>query len=252
MIKFMGLTKQYGDFTAVDNLNLEIRPGKIFGFLGPNGAGKTTTIKMMVGLLKPERGTVSVDGLDIVKETTEVKKITGYVPEQPFLYERLTGREFLEFVCGLWQMEEKKKQANIEKYLTLLNLQDVADDFMQSYSSGMKQKMNIIQALVHEPKILVLDEPLNALDPRSSKQVKDLLKEFAKSGKVVFIATHILDAAERLCAQVGIINKGKLVTTGTLEDLRVKANEEGGTLEEIFLKLTENLDGKNEIFTVVR
>lgn len=240
MIKFINFTKKYDDFLAVDRVNLEIKPGEIFGFLGPNGAGKTTSIKAMIGQLNPTDGSILIKGLDVTQKALEVKRITGYAPDQPFLYERLTGQEFLEFVCGLWSMDREKAKNNTERLLTLFNLQDAADDFIQSYSSGMKQKLNIIQALVHEPAVLVLDEPLNALDPKTAKQAKDLLREFTKKGGTAFLTTHALDTAERFCTRVGIINKGKLICTGTVEELKTRAEKEGGTLEDVFMKFTEN------------
>lgn len=238
MLTIKNLTKKYGDFVAVDDLNLEVHSGELFGFLGPNGAGKTTTIKVMTSLLRPTKGTALIGGFDITKEPIEAKRIIGYLPEEPFLYEKLTGREFLDFVCDLWQMDEKKKQENIEKHLNLFGLKDVADDLIQSYSHGMKQKTALAQALVHDPKVLILDEPLTAFDPKSARIAKDLLKDFAKEGGTVFLSTHILDVAEKLCTRVGIINKGKLIASGTLEELREKSGQDE-SLEDIFLKLTE-------------
>jgi ABC-2 type transport system ATP-binding protein len=242
MIKIDGYTKAYDEAKAVDNLSLEVKPGEVFGLLGPNGAGKTSTIKAMAGLLEPSGGKILIGGFDIVEQGIDAKRLLGYVPDEPFLYERLTAREFLEFVCGLWDMDEQKANENIEKYLEYFGLSDVADDFLQSYSRGMKQKINIIHALAHEPKVLILDEPLNALDPKSAKNTKDLLTKFADSGGTVFMATHFLDTAERFCSRVGIMNKGKLVAEGSLDELKIKACKEAGSLEDIFLILTETAD----------
>lgn len=238
MIKLSNLTKKYGELTAVNKLNLEIAAGELFGFLGPNGAGKTTTIKMMVGLLKPTAGTATMAGHDIVKEPVEAKQVIGYVPDEPFLYEKLTGREFLEFVGDLWRMDETRRDANIQKYLELFDLNEKADYFIQSYSHGMRQKIALASALIHEPKILLLDEPTVGLDPKSAKLMKDLLKDFCDQGNTVFLSTHILEIAERLCDRVGIIDKGNLIALGSLEELRAKTKQ-NDTLEDIFMELTE-------------
>lgn len=238
MIKITGLTKKYGDLTAVDNLNLEIATGELFGFLGPNGAGKTTTIKMMIGLLEPTGGTAIMAAHDITKEAVEAKRQIGYVPDEPYLYDKLTGREFLEFVGDLWRMEKDRRDANIDKYLHLFDLSEEGNNFIQSYSHGMRQKIALASALVHEPKILLLDEPTVGLDPKSAKQMKDLLRDFCDQGNTVFLSTHILEIAERLCDRVGIIDKGHVIALGTLEELRVKTGRRTESLENIFMDLT--------------
>lgn len=236
MIKLENLSKNYGDFLAVDDLNLEISQGELFGFLGPNGAGKTTTIKMMVGLLKPTKGNAILGGHDIEKEPVEAKRINGYVPDEPFLYDKLTGFEFLEFVADLWKVEKETKYKNIDKYLKFFELEDKKDHFIQSYSHGMRKKIALAAALVHEPKILYLDEPTVGLDPKSAKLMKELLKNFCKNGGTVFLSTHILEIAENLCSKVAIINKGKIIAQGTVDDLKEKNKE--SSLEDIFLELT--------------
>ncbi|MDN5294376.1 MAG: type transport system ATP-binding protein [Eubacteriales bacterium] len=231
-IKLIDLVRKYGDTVAVDRLNLEVNKGEIFGFLGPNGAGKTTTIKMMTGLLSPTSGRVEVGGFDIVRNPMEAKKILGYVPDVPMLFEKLTGREFLDFVCEIWRVE--KKEEKIEYWLRTFELLEVADALIESYSHGMKQKLSMVQALIHEPQILILDEPFTGLDPLSAKKSKDILQEFVAGGGTVFFSTHILDVAERFCDRVGIIVRGRLVAVGTLEELREVSDR---TLEDIFLRL---------------
>jgi ABC-2 type transport system ATP-binding protein len=240
MISLTNLSKKYGDFTAVDDLDLDIAPGELFGFLGPNGAGKTTTIKMMVGLLRPDKGTAVMAGHDIMSEPVEAKREIGYVSDNPFLYEKLTGREFLEFIGDLWQMEEAKRDANILRYLDLFDLNEKADEFVKTYSHGMRQKIALASALIHEPSILLLDEPTVGLDPKSARLMKDLLRSFCDQRGTVFISTHILEIAERLCDRVGIIDKGKLIALGSLQDLRAKTNKPKESLEDIFMKLTED------------
>ncbi len=250
MIHLTNLSKKYGDFTAVDNLSLDIAPGELFGFLGPNGAGKTTTIKMMVGLLKPDSGTAVMAGHDIMAEPVEAKREIGYVSDDPFLYEKLTGREFLEFIGDLWQMDGAKRDANIQSYLDLFDLNDKADEFINTYSHGMRQKVALAAALIHEPRILLLDEPTVGLDPKSAKIMKDLLRSFCDQGGTVFVSTHILEIAERLCDRIGIIDKGRLIALGSLQYLRAKTKKPEESLEDIFMKLTEDKDAEfveNEI-----
>ncbi len=243
MIKLENLSKNYGDFLAVDNINIEINQGELFGFLGPNGAGKTTTIKMMVGLLKPTGGRAVLGGLDIEKESVEAKRINGYVPDEPFLYDKLTGFEFLEFVADLWKVEKETKYKNIDKYLNFFELEDKRDHFIQSYSHGMRKKIALAAALVHEPKILYLDEPTVGLDPKSAKLMKELLKNFCQKGGTVFLSTHILEIAENLCSKVAIINKGKIIAQGTVEELKQQNKE--ASLEDIFLELTATKEDKD-------
>jgi len=237
MIETKGLTKKYGDLTAVDDLNLYVEPGELFVFLGPNGAGKTTTIKILTGLLQPTLGKASVAGIDVVESPLEVKKIMGYLPEDPFLYDKLTGNEFLQFVADMHGVQ--KKQDKIEKFMELFELSSAADELIEGYSLGMKKKVAIGAALIHDPKVLFLDEPTGGLDPKSARMMKDLLQDIRSRGATVFMTTHILEVAERMCDRVGIINNGKLIKAGTIEELRRAALETAeGSLEDIFLELT--------------
>ena len=237
MIKTKDLTKKYSDLVAVDALDLHVEPGELFVFLGPNGAGKTTTIKMLTCLLQPTSGEASVGGINVVESPNEVKKIMGYLPENPFLYDKLSGREFLQFVADVHSVQ--KKHDKIEKFMKLFELSTAADDLIEGYSLGMKKKVAIGAALIHDPKVLFLDEPTGGLDPRSAKMMKDLLQDIRSRGTAVFMTTHILEVAEKMCDRVGIINDGKLVKVGTMEELRGHAQETAsGSLEEIFLELT--------------
>jgi ABC-2 type transport system ATP-binding protein len=236
MIKTYGLTKRYGELLAVDDLDLEIPAGEIFGFLGPNGAGKTTTIKMLVGLLQPTQGQAFIGGYDVQKQPLEAKALVGYLPDQPFLYEKLTGREFLRFVARLYDLDPVVADRRAQDLLRLFDLEERADDLIQGYSHGMSQKTVLAAALLHEPQAFFLDEPTVGLDPKSARQVKDLLRHLAQRGTAIFMSTHILEVAERMCDRVGIISQGRLIACGSMEELRL---EEGmGTLEDIFLQLT--------------
>lgn len=238
MIEIEALTKKYGDLTAVSDLSLRVEPGELFVFLGPNGAGKTTTIKILTGLLQPTSGRASVAGIDVVESPIEVKKIMGYLPEDPFLYSKLTGSEFLQFVADMHGVQ--KKQDKIERFIELFELFSAADELIEGYSLGMKKKVAIGAALIHDPKVLFLDEPTGGLDPKSARMMKDLLQDMRSRGTTVFMTTHILEVAEKMCDRVGIINDGKLIKVGTIEELRGEAREteHKGSLEDIFLELT--------------
>ena len=249
MIKLSGLTKRFGSFTAVNNLDLEVRAGELFGFLGPNGAGKTTTIRMLTGLLRPTSGQAIVAGFDIQKDPVEAKAHLGYVPDEPVLYEKLTGREFLRFMADLYRVDERKREERIQELLQLFQLEERADELIQSYSRGMKQKASLAGALIHDPRVLVLDEPTVGLDPRSARVLKDVLRALAARGVTVFMSTHILEIAERMCTRVGIIRAGQLVACGTMPELRAGAGATpaGATgapvsLEDIFLQLTGSIE----------
>jgi ABC-2 type transport system ATP-binding protein len=223
----------------VQDLNLTVEQGELFGFLGPNGAGKTTTIRMIVGLLRPSAGTVNVAGHDVQQEPLAVKRMVGYLAQTPLLYERLTGREFLRFLGGLYGLGDKKTDTRTENLLDLMELSEKADQLIKSYSGGMRHKIGLAGALLHEPPVLVLDEPLKGLDPSSARRVKDLLRDLCRRGSTVFLSTHILEIAERVCDRVGILDQGRLVAEGTMEDLRTQAqSSEETTLEDLFLKLT--------------
>jgi ABC-2 type transport system ATP-binding protein len=237
MIETKSLTKKYGDLVAVDALDLCVEAGELFVFLGPNGAGKTTTIKMLTGLLQPTSGEAFINGIDVVKFPIEVKRIMGYLPEDPFLYNKLTGREFLQFVADMHGIQ--RRDDRIDRFLELMELSASADELIEGYSLGMKKKVAIGAAMIHDPKVLFLDEPTGSLDPRSARLIKDLLQRICDRGTTVFMTTHILEVAERMCDRVGIINDGKLVRVGTVEQLRSEETEiEANSLEDIFLRLT--------------
>lgn len=248
MIRTKGLCKRFGALAAVEDLNLEVGPGELFGFLGPNGAGKTTTIRMLTGLLRPTAGRVFIGGYDIQKEPVRAKALLGYVPDEPVLYEKLTGREFLTFMADLYRVGVSRRNERIPELLELFGLTERGDDLIQSYSRGMRQKLAVAGALVHEPRVLILDEPTVGLDPRSARVLKDVLRALAARGVTVFMSTHVLEIAERMCTRVGIIDRGRLIACGTMEELRAQARADSATLEDIFLKLT----GGTEYEEVIR
>ena len=235
MIELINLTKKFATLTAVDNLNLKINAGEIFGFLGPNGAGKTTTIKMMVGLLKPTQGTVLINGKDSAHQPQEVKKIIGYIPDQPFLYEKLTAREFLQFVAGIYGFTKKDCSDQIERLLRLFGLEEWGDELIESFSHGMRQRLVLSSALVHNPTVIIVDEPVVGLDPKGSRLVKTVFRNLTHAGVTVFLSTHVLAIAEELCDRIAIIQEGKMIALGTMEELQ-KKDDEG--LESLFLRLT--------------
>lgn len=237
MITLEHLTKRFGAFTAVDDLCLHVAEGEIFGFLGPNGAGKTTTIRMMMGLLKPTSGRVLLGRHDLAAEPLVAKALCGFVPDRPFVYEKLTGREFLHFVGGLYQVPQAICQARTEESLELFNLSHWGDELVENYSHGMKQRLVVAAALLHDPHILVVDEPMVGMDPIGARMFKALLRSLTLKGKTIFMSTHSLEVAEELCDRIGIILGGKVIALGTLDELQRQAGEEG-RLEDIFLKLT--------------
>lgn len=238
MIETSGLTKNYGGHPAVKGLTLSVRPGEIFGFLGPNGAGKSTTIRMLCGLLNPTAGLARVAGYDVVAEPIEMKRRIGYLAEEPFLYDKLTGREFLMFIADLYSMDRGAAQLEADRLFELFDLTGKSGEIVESYSHGMRQKLALSGTLIHDPEVLFLDEPTNGLDPRSARIVKELLVKLAQRGRTVFLSTHILEIAEHMCDRVGIINSGELIAVGSLQDLRKKAKAGEASLEEIFLTLT--------------
>lgn len=241
MLKLSNVSKTYrgSGVPAVRDLSLEVRPGEIFGFLGPNGAGKTTTIKMIVGLLLPDKGTITLDGIDVVKEPVRAKREIGYVPDNPDLYERVTGLEYLNFIADAFQVPPEERRRRISELLEMFELEHAIRDLVSSYSHGMKQKLALTGALLHNPKLFILDEPMVGLDPKSAKLFKDLMRSHCDKGNAVFFSTHILEVAERLCDRVGIIKKGQLIACGTMEELRAQRASADESLEEIFLELTE-------------
>ena len=236
MIKLTGVTKNYGALTAVNNIDLTVQPGEVFGFLGPNGAGKTTTIKMMAGLLQPSAGTVEICGFDVQKDPLRAKAVTGFIPDRPYLYEKLTAEEFMHFVAKLYGMDGPGRR--ISELLGLFGLTDWANELVENYSHGMKQRLVMASSLLHEPKVLVVDEPMVGLDPRGARLVKDLFKDLASKGVTVFMSTHTLEIVEVMCSRVAIINKGEIIAEGSVEELGRMARMENSHLEPIFLKLT--------------
>jgi len=241
MIVCDGLEKQFGGLRAVDHLDLVVGAGELFGFLGPNGAGKTTSIKMMTGLLRPSAGTARIGGYDIQSEPLKAKALFGYIPDNPFLYEKLTGREFIRFMADLYSVPTEGRSRKIDDLLRLFELEDKADALIQGYSRGMRQKIALAGALVHQPKVIFLDEPTVGLDPKSARLMKDVLRRLCNEGTTVFVSTHILEIAERMCDRFAIINKGKIVATGTMEELRQRSSndpDQQRSLEDIFLELT--------------
>jgi ABC-2 type transport system ATP-binding protein len=246
MIEFQGLTRAYGDFTAVRPLSLTVQRGEVFGFLGPNGAGKTTTIRMMMGILVPSGGRALIQGLDCHAQRAEVQRHVGYLPDNPIYYDFLRGREILRFVAEMHGMPRDEAERRAVAMLAEFGLTDVVDEFAVNYSMGMKKKLGLACALIHDPQVLILDEPINGLDPRAARDVQDRLRHAAASGKTIFMSTHLLDMAEKICSRVGIIHRGALVATGTLAELRESVQRNAGmnaggndSLEEVFLKVTD-------------
>lgn len=239
MIEIDSVTKRFGRATAVDGLNLTTQPGELFAFLGPNGAGKTTTIKMLTGLLRPSEGTIRIGGHDVVTERRQATLISGYVPDQPLLYDQLSGRELLEFVTGMYGMEDANARREIERRIEQFELGEFVDRVAKSYSHGMKQRVAFAAALAPRPKLLVVDEPMVGLDPRSIRLVKDLLRQEVAAGLTVFMSTHTLAVAEEIADSIGIIDRGRLSFRGTVEELRQRLSDHETTLEQLFLRLTE-------------
>lgn len=238
MINIENLSKSFGDKLALDNLNLKVKRGEIFGFLGPNGAGKTTTIKMIVGMLKQDKGHILIDGIDTLKDPIEAKKKFAFVPDNPDVYETMTGRQYLNFIGDVFEISLDKREENIKKYQEIFEMEENLDLLISSYSHGMKQKIVLMGALIHEPDLLILDEPMVGLDAKSSFRLKNIMRQLCDSGKSVFFSTHVMEVAEKVCDRIGIINKGKLIAVGSLEEIKNQADDEG-SLEKIFLELTE-------------
>ena len=251
MIRLLGLTKRYGRFTAVHPLDLHVPRGELFGFLGPNGAGKTTTIRMIAGVLRPTSGRVLVDGRDIFAEPAAAKRRLGYIPDRPFLYEKLTGMEFLRFVSGLWGESGAAADARALQLLEVFELGEWKDTLIESYSHGMRQKLLISSALVHAPSVIVVDEPMVGLDPKGARLIKELLRAFAAQGGTVFLSTHTLEVAEALCDRIAILYQGRIRAMGTMDELRAEAAAGGAHLEEVFLKLT-GVDDVSELVSSLR
>lgn len=236
MIRFEGVSKRFGRVEAVRNLTLQVDRGELFGFLGPNGAGKTTTIKMATGMLRPSKGSVFIAGYDVYEQGPKARALIGYVPDRPYMYDKLTGREFLEFVADLYSVEPRHSRPRAGELLELFSLLDYGDQLVESYSHGMRQKLIIASVLIHEPRVIFLDEPTTALDPKSARLVKEILRALCERGTTVFMSTHVMEIAERMCDRVAIIDQGEIVATDTIDDLRRLRHK--SSLEEVFLALT--------------
>ncbi|HLE69373.1 MAG TPA: ABC transporter ATP-binding protein [Vicinamibacteria bacterium] len=238
MIRLEALTKRYGAHEAVRNLSLHVPAGELFGFLGPNGAGKTTTIKMIAGLLRPTSGRIEIAGHDLASHPVEAKGALGFIPDRPFLYEKLSALEFMRFVAGIYGFDVGALNGRIDELLTLVELHQVRSQLIESFSHGMKQRLVMASAFLHQPKVMVVDEPMVGLDPRGARLIKQVFRDYCDSGHSVFVSTHTLEVAQELCDRIGIILRGELVAIGTMDELKAKAETKGQDLEEIFLKLT--------------
>jgi ABC-2 type transport system ATP-binding protein len=252
VLKITHLKKYFKDVHAVDDISLEVRAGEIYGLLGPNGAGKTTTIKNLLGLLEPDEGTISVIGLDPITDTLKVKQQIGYVAEEPLIYKSLTPREMFNFIVSIRDLDEKKTTKTIQDLLESLEATKYYDSPIITLSKGNKQKMQIIAALIHDPDLIILDEPLSGLDARSSRVVKDILKLKCQTGHAILLSTHVMEVAQDMCTRIGVLNNGKLVAEGTLEELRNNSHEAGKTLEDIFLKLTDQDESVKNVMDKLR
>ena len=238
MIRLNQLTKRYGRFTAVDRIDLAVPSGELFGFLGPNGAGKTTTFRMIAGILRPTSGSIEIGGIDINQRPLEAKARLGFIPDRPFVYDKLTGAEFLRFVAALYGQQGVVVERRIDELLELFDLRRWKDELTESYSHGMRQKLIISGALVHRPEVIVVDEPMVGLDPRSARLLKDLFRQFVDRGGTVLMSTHTLEVAETMCDRIAIIHGGKIVASGNMAELQEQTSSEHLGLEDLFLKLT--------------
>jgi ABC-2 type transport system ATP-binding protein len=247
MLRLQEVTKRYGAFTAVNSVDLSVPRGKIFGFLGPNGAGKTTTIRMVSGVLLPTSGQIFIGGNDLAKDPEGAKSRIGYIPDRPYLYEKLSGGEFIRFVAGLWGRDGKATEERAGRLLELFNLAQWENELVESYSHGMRQKLLISSALIHQPELIVVDEPMVGLDPKSARILKDLFRTYVRNGGTVFLSSHTLEVVEVLCDAIAIIHEGNIIAQGTMEELREEADAGEAHLEEIFLKVT----GGEEVADIV-
>lgn len=245
MIRIEKLTKNYGDFVAVNSIDLHVPAGQIFGFLGPNGAGKTTTIRILAGLSLPTSGSATIGGFDIVTHPLEAKRMTGYIPDRPFLYEKLSGLEILQFVADLYDRPWAECRPRAERLLELLDLREWVNSRVENFSHGMKQKLVIIAALIHDPRVLIIDEPMVGLDALAQRQVRKLLRSQADEGRAILLTTHTLSVAEAVCDQIAILHKGRIAASGSTSELRIAAGE-NSTLEDLFLRVTYTENGTEE------
>ncbi len=238
MIQLRALTKRYGSFTAVDAIDLDVPAGQLFGFLGPNGAGKTTTLRMIAGILRPTSGTVLVGGIDITADPRAAKAKLGYIPDRPYLYEKLTGGEFLRFVAGLYGQAGPAIERRMDELLALFDLTEWKDELVESYSHGMRQKLIIASAFLHRPEVIVVDEPMVGLDPKAARILKDLFREYTRRGHTILMSTHTLEVAESVCDRIAIIQGGRIRAAGTMDELSAAAQSGATGLEALFLRLT--------------
>ena len=238
MIQLRALTKRYGAFTAVAGVDLTVPAGELFGFLGPNGAGKTTTLRMLAGILEPTSGTVHIGGVDLARDPVAARALLGFIPDRPFIYDKLTGAEFLRFVAGLYGHAGADVERRGRELLALFDLEEWRDELVESYSHGMRQKLIISSAFVHRPEVIVVDEPMVGLDPKAARILKDLFREYTRRGHTIMMSTHTLEVAESMCDRIGIIQGGKIRACGTMAELRQNAEDGATGLETIFLRLT--------------
>jgi len=239
MLELSSVQKEFNKLTAVRELTLRVSPGELFGFLGPNGAGKTTTIKMIAGLLEPTAGMIKIDGIDLAANPVAAKQITGYIPDRPYLYGKLTPREFFGLVGGLYRIPVDRVEAHTGEWCSRFRLDGWEDELLENFSHGMRQKVVLIAALLIKPRLLVVDEPMVGLDPHAAHLLKDVFREFCSGGGAIFLSTHTLDVADELCDRIGIINRGELITVGTPTELRQVAGLSRSKLEDVFLRCTE-------------
>ena len=238
MIQLIELGKRFGNLVAVDGINLRVGTGEVFGFLGPNGAGKTTTIKMMAGLIKPTSGKVFIDGWDLAEHPKQAKQVVGFIPDRPFLYEKLTALEFLKFIAGLYNFSSNGVEDKIDYLFGLFGLTDWRNELIESFSHGMKQRLVMASAFVHQPKLIIVDEPMVGLDPKGAKLVKEVFRGFCAKGGTIFMSTHTLEIAEEVCDRIAIIQEGKIIAIGNMKELRERTGSDGKNLESVFFKLT--------------
>jgi ABC-2 type transport system ATP-binding protein len=250
MIKLVQLSKKYGSFTAVDRIDLHVPKGELFGFLGPNGAGKTTTLRMIAGIMRPTGGTVEIGGVDVAVNPIAAKMKLGFIPDRPFIYEKLTGAEFLRFVAGLYEQQGPAVEHRARELMALFDLEEWRDELVESYSHGMRQKLIISSAFVHRPEVIVVDEPMVGLDPKAARILKDLFREYTRRGHTIMMSTHTLEVAESMCDRIAIIQGGHIRAEGTMADLRQNAADGATGLEEIFLRLTGD-DAARELVDVL-
>ena len=238
MIELRGVTKRYRNLVAVNNLSLRVGKGEVFGFLGPNGAGKTTTIKMMAGLMQPTEGNILVGGIDVAVDPIRAKALIGFIPDRPFLYEKLTGEEFLRFMGGLYELDGAQLDRRVDELFELFSLEDFRDELIEGYSHGMRQRLVMGAAFLHHPQVVIVDEPMVGLDPQGARLVKQIFREQCARGRTVFMSTHTLGVAEEVCDRIGIIHRGELIALGTKEELQKQVKGGADRLETIFLQLT--------------